>query len=360
MARFRITLCALLAITMFATSGFTAGLTDSLKAGKADLKSAGAMTFGPEAILFVGDSTGGAIYALDTNDRTASQAKPADVKGINEKVAAMLGTTADQILINDMAVNPISHKAYLSVSRGRGPEATAVLLRVDTAGKIEEVSLANVKHSKVALPNPPDANGRNRVNAITDMSYVDNKVVVAGLSNEEFSSNLKSIPFPFETSAKGVNVEIYHASHRRFETTSPIRKFVPYQIKGEQNILASYTCTPLVKIPVASLQGGAQVKGTTIAELGSGNQPLDMIVYTKAGKDYILMNNSSRGVMKISTDKIETYQPITGPVADTAGLPYETIKELTGIQQLSKVDNNTGMVLALTNGSLDLKSIVLP
>jgi len=344
---------------MFAGVGF-AQLTNSLTAGKADLKSAGALTFGPEAILFVGDSTAGALYAIDTNDRTASQAKPADVQGISQKVAALLGTAPDQILINDLAVNPISHKAYLSVSRGRGPEATPVILRVDTAGKIEEVLLANVKHSKVMLPNAPDAAGRNRVNTITDMSFVDGKVVVAGLSNEEFASNLKSIPFPFQTAAKGVNVEIYHGSHGRFETASPIRKFVPYQIKGEQNILASYTCTPLVKIPVASLQGGAQVKGTTIAELGSGNQPLDMIVYTKAGKDYILMNNSNRGVMKISTDKIETYQPITGPVSDTAGLPYETIKELTGIQQLSKVDNNTGMVLALTNGSLDLKSIVLP
>lgn len=359
MTRFRITLCALLAIALFATTGFAQ--LSSLTAGKADLKTAGAMTFGPEAILFVGDSTGGAIYAIDTNDRTASQARPADVKGINEKVAAMLGTAADQILINDMAVNPISHKAYLSVSRGRGPEATPVLLRVDTTGKIEEVSLANVRHSRVALPNPPDAtNARNRVNTITDMSFVDGKIVVAGLSNEDFASNLKAIPFPFATSASGVSVQIYHGAHGRFETASPIRKFVPYQIKGEQNILASYTCTPLVKIPVASLQGGAQVKGTTIAELGSGNTPLDMIVYTKAGKDFILMNNSSRGVMKISTDKIETYQSITSPVADTAGLPYETVKELTGVQQLAKVDNNTGMILALANGSLDLRSIVLP
>jgi hypothetical protein len=359
MAKFRITLCALLAVTLFATTGFAQ--LNSLTAGKADLKSAGAMTFGPEAILFVGDSTGGSIFALDTNDRTASQAKPADVVGINTKVAALLGTAADQILINDMAVNPISRKAYLSISRGTGPAATAVIVRVDSTGKIEELSLANIRHSKVAIPNPPDAaNARNRVNTITDMSFIDGKVVVAGLSNEQFASNLKSIPFPFQTAAGGVNVEIYHAAHGRFETASPIRKFVPYQIRGEQNILASYTCTPLVKIPVASLQGGAQVKGTTIAELGSGNTPLDMIVYTKAGQDYILMNNNNRGVMKISTARIETYGPITTPVPDTAGLPYETVRELSGVTQLAKVDNQTGMILATVNGSMDLKSIVLP
>ena len=359
MVRVRVTVCALLAVALFATAGFAAGLTDSLKAGKADLKSAGALTFGPEGILFIGDSAGGALFALDTADNTASKAVPVEVKGINAKVAAMLGTTADQILINDMAVHPISHKTYLSVSRGRGPEATPVVLRVDTAGKIEEVSLANAKHAKVALPNPPDANNRNRVNTITDLAYVDGKVLIAGLSNEEFSSNLKSIPFPFQAAAKGVNVEIYHGSHGRFETASPIRKFVPYKIKGEQNILASYTCTPLVKIPVAALQGGAQVKGTTIAELGSGNTPLDMIVYTKGGVDYILMNNNNRGVMRISTAKIETYQAITAPT-DIKGMPYETVKELTGVQQLAKVDDSNGVILALTNGSLDLKPIALP
>jgi len=359
MSRFRITICALLAITLFSTVGF-AQLTNSLKAGPAELKSAGALTFGPEGILFVGDSVGGAIVALDTNDRTASTARPADVKGVNEKIAALLGTTADQILINDMTVNPISHKAYMSVSRGKGPDAKAVIVRVDTAGKLEEVSLATAKNARAALPNPPDAsNARNRTQTITDMSYIDGKVIVAGLSNEEFASNLKAIPFPFQTVAKGVNVEIYHGSHGRFETASPIRKFVPYQIRGEQNILASYTCTPLVKIPVASLTGGAQVKGTTIAELGSGNQPLDMIVYTKAGKDFILMNNSSRGVMKVSTDKIETYKAITAP-SDIAGLPYETVKELTGVTQLAKVDNNTGLILATSGNTVDLRAIALP
>ena len=67
-------------------------------------------------------------------------------------------------------------------------------------------------------------------------------------------------------------------------------------------MLAAYTCTPLVKVPVSELKAGAHVKGTTIAELGNRNQPLDMIMYQKDGKDYLLMSNSSRGVMKIPTE----------------------------------------------------------
>ena len=75
-----------------------------------------------------------------------------------------------------------------------------------------------------------------------------------------------------------------------------------YRIGNEPYMLAAYTCTPLVKVPVSELKAGAHIKGTTIAELGNHNQPLDMIVYQKDGKDYLLMTNSSRGVMKIPTE----------------------------------------------------------
>ena len=36
--------------------------------GNPDLQSAGPLTFGPDGILFVGDSKGGAIFALDTGE----------------------------------------------------------------------------------------------------------------------------------------------------------------------------------------------------------------------------------------------------------------------------------------------------
>src|SRR5579871_5508882 len=41
--------------------------------GNVGIKSAGALTFGPDAVLFVGDSTGGAIAAIDTDDRTPAR-----------------------------------------------------------------------------------------------------------------------------------------------------------------------------------------------------------------------------------------------------------------------------------------------
>jgi hypothetical protein len=346
----------------FAFSASIPGLTS----GKAELKSAGPLAFGPDGVLFVGDSTAAAIVAIDTRDTKAvKSAAPIDVKGINEKVAALLGTSKDQILINDIKVNPISKNVYLSVSRGRGPDAVPVILRVDAAGKIAEVSLENIKHSSVSLPDPPTIAADNpraqgqRMDVITAVKYVDGKVLVAGLSNEEFSSSLRSIAFPFSEAGKAAGIEIWHGSHGRFETNAPVRTFVPYEIDHQTNILAAYTCTPLVKIPVSELKPGSKVKGTTIAELGAGNRPLDMIVYSKDGKHFILMANSARGVMKLPADNLETFQPITKQTEAT-GVPYETIAGLKGVQQLDKFDDSNALVLIASGTSLDLRTVPLP
>src|SRR6266481_7488291 len=163
-----------------------------------------------------------------------------------------------------MSVNPISHRAYLSVSRGRGPDAVPVIIRVNAAGKVEELPLDAVKFSRTSLSNAAadqkDARGQNRrMQAITDIAFVDGRVFVAGLSNEEFSSNLRAIPFPFQEAGPGTPVEIYHGSHGRFETNAPIRTFVAYKIKEQQHILAAYTCTPLVAFNVNDLKPGSKV-----------------------------------------------------------------------------------------------------
>ena len=335
-----------------------------MNGGKVDLKSAGAMAFGPDGILFVGDSMGGTVVAIDTQD-TKAQSGPVtvDVKNINDKVAALLGTAADQILINDVKVNPLSKSVYLSVARGRGPDGVAVIVKMDASGKLTALPLDNMQHSSVNLPNPPASapggRGNPRMDTITDMSFIKGNLIVAGLSNEEFASDLRSIPWPFQSADKGANIEMYHGSHGRYETQSPVRTFIPYTIEGQDYILAAYTCTPLVKIPVSSLKAGAKVQGTTIAELGAGNKPLDMVAYKKAGHDYILLANSNRGVMKLSADQLENYKPITAQTEIT-GVPYQTIADLKGVQHLVKVDDATALILSNGSGTLDLKTIALP
>jgi hypothetical protein len=291
------------------------------------------------------------------------------VEGINQKIAALLGTAADQILINDLVVNPLSRNVYFAVSRGRGPDAAPVLVRVKASGETEVVSLDKVKFSRGELPDAPvdgvvgqpDRKSNPRQESITDIAFFQDRVLIAGLSNEEFASTLRAIPFPFKTVANGTSVEIYHGAHGRFETRSPIRTFVPFKVGNEAQLLAAYTCTPLVQFPINDLKPGAKIKGKTIAELGNRNRPLDMIVYQKDGKDYLLLANSSRGVMKIETDKIENADSITAKVADKKGLHYETIESWKGIDQLDRFDEQHAVVLRRNDaGAMSLEALPLP
>jgi hypothetical protein len=351
------------ALCFAAALAFGASSTTGFTTGNLQLKSAGPLAFGPDGILFIGDSVAANIVAVDTRDaKPAASAGAIDVRGINQKVAALLGVAPTDVIINDVKVNPISKNVYLSVSRGRGPDAIPVVLRLDASGKMTEVSFDNVAHSVAAIPNAPDAvpGGRNpRLDTITQMAYVDGRLLVAGLSNEEFSSNLRTIPFPFKSVASGASVEIYHGSHGRFETNSPVRTFVPYTIQNKPFIVAAYTCTPLVTIPMGELKPGVKVKGTTIAELGAGNRPLDMIAYKKDGHDYILMANSAHGVLKLTADHLETYKPILAQT-EPAGVPFEHVKDLAGVKHLTSLDNSSALILSDNNGTQDLRSIPLP
>jgi hypothetical protein len=323
-----------------------------------DMKSAGPLAFGPEGTLFVGDAVGGAVFAIETGDAKGDPEKAKhDVDGLDLKVAAALGVKASDLRIADLAVNPASGTVYLSVMRGRGPDATPVILKLED-GKLSEVK---GKSTKAEIPNlpAPGGEGRNnlRADAITDLAFVDGKVLVAGLSNEEFASTLRSIPYPFSKVEPGTGVEIYHGAHGKFETRSPVRTFAVHQ----SDVLAAYTCTPLVRFPLDSLKPGAKIKGVTVAELGNRNRPLDMIVYAKGGKDWILMANSSRGVMKISTENIKRETGITEKISDKAGQPYETIDTLKGVVHLDRLNKGQAVVLmGAEGGPLNLKTIDLP
>ena len=347
-----------------------AAAATGMKEGKVDLKSAGPITFGPEGILLVADTKSAAIVAIDTGDGKGNGSpKPLKVEGINTKIAALLGTSADQVIINDMAVNPQSRNVYLAVSRGRGPDAAPVIIRVKQDGQPELVSLDKVKHSRAELPDAPvdgvvgqgnrQSNPRNE--SITDIAFLEDRVMIAGLSNEEFASTLRAVPFPFQKVANGTSVEIYHGAHGRFETRSPIRTFIPFKVGNEPHLLAAYTCTPLVQFPLKELTPGAKIKGKTIAELGNRNRPLDMIVYQKDGKDYLLMANSSRGIMKIDTAQIENADKIEDKVDDKKGVTYETIEAWKGIDQLDTYDKSHALVLRRGDeGSVNLEAIPLP
>ena len=338
-----------------------------------------ALSFGPENTLFIGDSKGGSIFAIQIATGSPSEAKEGiNIAGIETQIAAMLGTTAEQIMIHDLAVHRPSQEIYLAVSRGRGswdnrwylPNDLAdanILLKIDSAGEISEVSLEGLEISAVSLPNPVEVGKDHRwkkgislrADTITDMAYSKGTLYVAGLSNEEFASTMWRVPYPFQGGPTATTLEIFHGAHGKYETNAPIRAFVPYALENEEHLLAAYLCTPLVTFPTADLDDGEHVKGRTVAEFGSGNYPLDMIVYQKNGKDRLLIANSNLPLMIVDPQDVEDFEgSITEEVEGyVAGVSYE-IRSGTGVQQLDNLNADHVVALQrLPGGTLDLVSL---
>jgi hypothetical protein len=106
----------------------TVGRADeAMTKGTPDLKSATTLAFGTKGILFVGDSMGATIFAIDTGDTKTGSEKPVNIERIDAKVGAALGVTEKDVKINDVKVNPASGNLYLAVVRGTGAGQPAII-----------------------------------------------------------------------------------------------------------------------------------------------------------------------------------------------------------------------------------------
>ncbi len=338
-----------LAAVCLVSSTLSAAAPADWQRGKLELTSIGELACSPDGVLFVSDPQASTVYALKLGPASAVTEASFLIESPEAEIADLLGTASDDLLIHDLVVDPQSGDLFLSVSRGRGADSLPVLIRIDGTGDFEAVSLADVEFQSKTLVNPPldqpDARRNPRTLSITDLVFTEGRLYVAGLSNEEFASNLRSYAFPFDTKDAETPVEIYHGNHGAYETHAPVRTFLPYEIEGVPHIVAAYTCTPLVTFPVATLEPGKKVRGKTIAELGGGNVPLDMVAYEKDGVEYLLIANSRRGVMKMKAADIGKVEAITAPVNGTHGLSYETLAELEGVQQLATAPDGTIVAL---------------
>src|SRR5580700_6764544 len=118
-----------------AASAVGFALQGGLTAASGPLRSAGVLTFGPNNVLFVGDITGARIHAFALRDKDLTSQTDVisgnfynfegrdHVVGLDQKLAALFGTTIEKIVINDMTVHQRTQQIFLSVERGRGTDA---------------------------------------------------------------------------------------------------------------------------------------------------------------------------------------------------------------------------------------------
>lgn len=339
-----------------------AGLADDFVFGDPDIQSVHAMAFGPESILFIGDSDAAQIVAVDLSEQPKAVNEKMAIDDLEGELSQLLGASSDQFQIIDMAVDPATENVYIAVNHSSGKS----LLFLVNNQKLEPVGIDEIRYSKATLDNAvaadaTDRRGRSlRQWAISDLRYADGKLMVSGLSNAEFASTFRSIEFPFNDNKMMSSLEIYHAAHGKYETHAPIKTFAPLMINGKQQVIASYTCTPLVVFPVDDLKAGTLTKGRTVAELGNWNTPLDIIEMEKEGNRYILLANTNRALMKIKVSDIEAYgDSLTEKVqerAGTAGIDFINLP-FVNVQQLDKLDDATFVMIQRdANGVLGLKT----
>ncbi|MEM9407627.1 MAG: hypothetical protein AAGA81_16435, partial [Acidobacteriota bacterium] len=364
-------LCALL------LTGFAAAPADDPlpQRGTVEPLSISVLAFAPDGTLFLGDSKAGAVYAIETTGDAPAESKPPAVSDLETKIAARIGAKPAEVMIHDLAVHPVSQEIFLSVSTGRGdwksrwelPNHVAdanYLLTVSSDGSIGEFSLADVRYARVELPNPVATDKKHsfmkelslRTDTITDIAYTQGTLFVAGLSNEEFASALWRVPLPFADGTSATTLEIYHGAHGAYETHAPIRTFVPYDLEGEQHIFAAYLCTPLSLFKVKDLETQGHLRGRTIAEFGSGNYPLDMVVAKGETSDRVIIANSNLPLIVVDTKDIAGFdgEIIEQPSQYAAGVKHLK-RSGTGVQQLDLIGNDFLVLLQrMPNGHLDL------
>jgi len=292
----------------------TAGVSAEDK--QLDLKFAGALEFTDTGTLFVGDNYNGAIYSFElSNDNAPAQIAPVNIGDIDYKIADILGVSKSAVAINDMAVHPVSAEVYISVTRIGNFESAPAIVKITQDAKIELLDLASLDFQKQTLDHYPDqkttfrprglgkspplirdiAKGNIALSslAIMDMEYHDGELFVSGVAFDNFLSTLRRIPYPFNGKQASANVEMYHISHDQFESRAPIRAMSVQEIDGKKQLVAAYTCSPIVLISLDEIVDGAKISARTLMDYGNG-QPLDMVSYSVQGEKMLFLTSNSR------------------------------------------------------------------
>lgn len=344
-------------------------------ATNSEIKSANILEFGDNNILFLGDSKTGAVYAIETQTgENKTKGYGYNLNGFDKKVAKFLKLDNDDILFKDLATHPKSGEAYVSLSVIQNGTYVPVVLIANQSGELRKLDLSNAKYTKLQLPNTPaeafkfwdDINARSLT--ITDMDFHKGKLYISGLSNKDFASTLRVADYPFNNKVAVSNIEIFHTNHAQMETRAPIRTMTISNLNGKDYVLAAYTCTPLVTIPLEDLKDGAKVSGKTISELGYGNTPVDLIPFTaqdwnKNQFEVVLLNNKNQSAQLIPVAKLEEGNGKEGMKQfmnfQKGGVAANDLP-LTGIMQMADLDGYHLLTLRrdVDNGDVELVSFM--
>ncbi|MEL6953658.1 MAG: hypothetical protein AAGM12_09960 [Pseudomonadota bacterium] len=338
-------------------------------------QSFGILEFGPDNTLFVADSTGGVIhaYTLPSGGNAPEQDAAFNLLDVDQLVTQALDANG-RVIYSDLVVHPVTREAFVSATTTVDGVETGAVVAISRDGSVRTLDLDAYPSSTFTLQDTADADVTfwRDIPApsltVTDLDYANGELFVSGVSTGEFASTLRRVPFPFDGSATSTSIEIYHAAHNQNETRAPIRAMAVVDIDGTSTAVAAYTCTPLVTIPVSDLTDEAHVTGKTIAELGYGNTPLDVISFSAANSqgevaNYVLVVNREMDADLITLENLTAVAAgpgITEPVpylGATSGVQTVPLP-LSGVVHMADQDDQFLLALRrdLDTGAMELVS----
>ena len=334
----------------------------------AELRTASKLAFDDAGTLYIADWKAARVYAVKVPQASAAAASPFNLQDVQKPIATALKVKESSLRFDDLAVQPGTGMAYISVTTG----GKAAVVSIDAAGTVRRLPTADLK-TFAAIGDLPAADQTfwrdlpAPALTVTDMKYHDGKLYLAGMSNRNFASALRVFDLPFSGKARTATVEMYHPVHNQVETRAPIRAMSFVTVDGVPSMVAAYTCTPLVLIPLDALQDGAHVRGKTVAELGYGNTPADMISYTMSvnGKteEYMMLVNFNRVSNVIPVSELQAANARPGiekvvPFGQIAGLDVQQAP-LAGALRIDNLDDQSFVMVRrrLETDALQLVSL---
>ena len=338
-------------------------------------QSLGVLEFGPENTLFVADSANGVIHAYALPDAGAAPEQDAafNILDLDALVSDALGSEG-RIIYGDLAVHPVTRDAYASVTTTIAGAQISTIVSISREGVVSALDLAELPSTRHTLNDTADAavtfwrDIPAPTLTVTDLDYVNGELFVSGVSTGEFASTLRRVSYPFDGTATASSIEIYHAAHGQNETRAPIRAMSVVDLGGTPSVVAAYTCTPLVTMPLTALTDGAHVTGNTVAELGYGNTPLDVVSFAAADmqgnvSNYVLVVNREMDADLINVDALAAAAegpglsepvPYLGATAGVQTVPLP----MSGVLHVADQDNQflLGMRRDLDTGAMELVS----
>ena len=334
------------------------------------------ISFAPNGTLLIGDATKSQILAIETGDTSPVTGDYQAVAGIQKEIAGLVGAPEKGVEIVDLAINPDSRRLYLAVRKQ--DDQAHLILTMTPDGKLDHFQIKDVTYARIPIPQGQEA----PINTLTDVTWARDRIVAAARCKEEFASKIFAAEAPLRHDAAGqmYSAETYHVAHGKWETRAPMSVLIPYEEEdGSLYIVGAFSCTPVVKYPIESLQPGAKIKGISMIELGSGNRPLDMFAYDKSGDgEASVLTNTFRfhhekrpfgpspywacrfdqELLSAKNTNEEAIRRLKGNAPATDRI--ELAEPFHGVVQMDRLDNKNALALRETETGLELVTLALP